>query len=156
MSFTYDLQDSQKQENELAAIFKQAGYTVTTTQSKGNYSDYDLQVRYENSSTPSYIELKYDKMAATTKNVAVELYKTISNRQFSSGISATKADWIVYKFTDKQHFYGIQTEDLKKLIDDKKYKRLVTGGDGKRCTLALFDRNLFIKNCEIVSYETLK
>lgn len=154
--FVKDLKESQQQENALAEIFKQAGYTVTTTQSEGSFADYDLEVIYNRTNTASLIEVKYDIMAAKTKNVAVELNKAIKGEIQSSGLSATKADFIVYKFPDIPHFYGLPTEDLKYLIETKKYKRLVTGGDGKRVNLALFDRQVFIKNCIIFNKENLR
>lgn len=154
--FIKDLKESQQQENELASIFQHAGYTVTTTQSEGNYSDYDLKVVYTSSKKESTIELKFDILAAKTQNVAVELNKTIKGKTQDSGLSATKADYIVYKFPDLPHFYGLPTEDLKYLIETKKYKKLVTGGDGKRVNLALFDRQVFINNCIIFNKENLR
>lgn len=150
-----DLKLSQQKEKELTELFIKANWIATTTQDKGNFPDYDIKVQYKSTSTPSYIELKHDRLSSKTKNVAVELYKTVSGQQQPSGLSITKADWIVYSFPDKPNFYGIDKGILEKLVAEKKYKKLVTGGDGNRVTLALFDRQVFLNHCEILNYETL-
>lgn len=68
-------------------------------------------------------EVKHDIMSCYTGNLAVE-YEC---RGKPSGIVTSQADYWVYKL-DKD-FFLIERKTLRKLIDDQKYFRIVSGGD---------------------------
>ena len=89
-------------------------------------------------------EIKADRMAYKTNNVAIE-YKC-NNKP--SGISSTKSKYYIYFIVkpDNTHTaYMIPTDDIKKLIEDKQYHRNIRGGDGYRAQMYLFKINLFNK-----------
>ena len=80
-------------------------------------------------------EVKSDRMACRTGNVAIEI--SCSGRP--SGISSTEANYYAYFIvypTMSPTLYLIPTDALKELIIDNKYRR-VMGGDGGRSEMVL-------------------
>lgn len=157
MSFNFhnDLKVGRSVESQLADLFESVNYTTISTRNKEDFSDYDLSVTHPDGTT-NYIEVKYDILASSTGNAAVEYQKIKDNNIIPSGISVCKADWIAYKFDNDNNFYFINPEDLKQLIVQKKYTRTVHGGDDKRSVLALFNLPFFKSQCEKVNYQVLK
>lgn len=151
MSFIKDLGNAQQVENELQQMYIASGYTATSTASLGQYSGYDLTISSGNTFYYT-IEVKHDIMALKTDNVAIELYKKnkVGDKE-NSGLSATTADYHVYKIGDL--FYILSTPDLKALLrklKDKKILPIVNGGDNQSVALALVGLTRFKNACTIV------
>ena len=73
-------------------------------------------------------------------NIAIEF----ECRNKPSGIMITEADiyaYFIIKPNDLFDLYLIPVEDLKKMITEKKYKRLVNGGDGYLSKMYLMSLN---------------
>lgn len=134
-TFATDLKSSQQGETQLANQLQHNGWTVTTTQDKGKFSGYDLEI--ERNGFELTIEYKQDILCDRTGNVAVELYKTIKNQIEDSGLSATTADVYVYKLGAKEDLHAIKVNALKNYINTNQRLRYVTGGDGGRVQLVL-------------------
>lgn len=137
MSFKEDLKRGQSIENELIKLLLEEGEIVFTNASPflKDLKKYDLSI----SSSPYpcdmdiTLEVKADFKAATTGNVCVE-------RQ---AMSHTEADMIVYFIEGTYYFYA--SSSIKRMIDNKEYKRETSGGDqGYNNILYLFDKEYFI------------
>jgi hypothetical protein len=135
-TFTQDLKSSQQGEIQLANQFEQNGWNVSTTIDKGKFSGYDLEI--ERNGFQFTIEFKHDLKCEDTGNVAIELFKTVNNNIQVSGLSATTADYYVYKLGRSDDLYAIKTEILRDYLrDNERRLRHVTGGDGGRVHLVL-------------------
>jgi len=82
----------------------------------------------------SKYEIKADRLSYKTGNVCIE----IANCGRPSGITSTKSDYWGYFVIkpDGYDLYLIPTEELKEMINPKKYK-VLRGGDGKKSELIL-------------------
>lgn len=91
-------------------------------------------------------EVKEDFYCKKSGNVAVEF----ESRGKLSGIQTSESDFYIYKIHTKDHgikFILIKTEDLKKIIEEKRYFRVVNGGDtGSNTMNYLFKYDVFIKH----------
>ncbi len=155
MRFNYDLKIGQEAESQLVYLFQNKGYTVTTTQDKGLFADYDVEVINEENDYCITFEVKKDTMAPLTNNVAVEISKTINGEEQPSGLSTTKAHLYAYKFPNDNSFYAIDTEHLKIMVEKGIYKFKCSGGDGNRSNLVLFDLKLFKKHAVKINEHTI-
>ena len=110
--------------------------------SEGNFKPYDIKIIKNNKSIK--YEVKADRLAYKTGNIAIEFQ--FSNK--NSGILTTRAKFYAYfiiKPNDKYDLYIIPVKKIKELIQNKKYKKIVNGGDEYRSKMYLFDLNLFSK-----------
>jgi hypothetical protein len=109
-------------------------------------SDFDVRMKFNKSDKVVDIEIKEDFSCARTGNVGVEF----SSWGRASGIEISKADYYLYKVhtaDGKKGVYIIQTSKLKKMIEDKLYHRVVTGGDpGSESKNYLFKLSVVIEN----------
>lgn len=86
------------------------------------------------------IEVKSDRMARKTGNVAIEW--SCSKRP--SGIQKTKAKYWVYVVIDTEpEFYKIPVAVLKDLIHRGEHSDIKTGGDDGMSIMFLFPRHVF-------------
>ncbi|MCX2486592.1 hypothetical protein [Pedobacter sp. MR2016-24] len=153
--FHKDLKSGQSAENEVASILQQFGYNVTSTQNQMLFEGYDLIVTTPKSKT-KYIEVKEDRMADNTGNVAVEIGKKDYDGQLQkSGLSATQSTHMVFKIVGKyDKFYSIKTEALKQLIRDRKADgllKIVMGGDNQNSKIALLPLIILKKNSKKIN-----
>ena len=135
MSFYKDLKFGLKYELE---FLKYINYD-TYKQSKGIFKDYDLITTKDNIITT--YEIKCDRIAYKTNNLCIE-YECNSK---PSGIETTKSNFYGY-FIIKNNFhdvYIIPTDYIKQSIKDKKYKKDMSGGDGKKSKFYLFSLDIF-------------
>jgi hypothetical protein len=104
---------------------------------EGYFKEYDLTIFKDG--TPTKIEVKSDRQASTTGNMAIE-YEC---KNKPSGLSATKADYWIYFVVhkDKDECYKIPTDELRELVKDC---RKVRGGDNYMSRMYL----LKIDNCK--------
>jgi hypothetical protein len=88
---------------------------------------YDLLAERPDGKKYSF-EIKADFTHARTGNIGVEF----ECRGKASSIAVSKADFYIYKihnYDGTAGIYLLKTETLKKMISDKKYFRIVNGGD---------------------------
>lgn len=140
-NFKKDYAVANKTEEEISAFFKNIGYTS----SRNNDYRYDLEI--VKNDVRFTVEIKEDFTCKRTDNVGVEF----GCRGRPSGIEVSEADFYLYKI----HTYSgikfrlIKTSVLKQLIVDKKYHRIVSGGDeGSNSMNYLFHLHVFINNSE--------
>jgi len=132
--FISDLKFGQKYEQKLLELLPYDSFTHKVGYSKkkditldGFNKNYDLTITKDDITTK--YEVKSDRRAINTNNIAIEF----ECRSKPSGIMTTEADiyaYFIIKPADDFDLYLISVEDLKQMIKDKKYKRLVNGGDG--------------------------
>ncbi|WP_158798106.1 hypothetical protein [Pedobacter sp. L105] len=152
-TFKTDLQQSQQVENSFADKLKTFGYTVSSTQSLGTFSGYDL-IATKADSKPVTFEIKLDNAAQKTGNVAIELYKVINGFKENSGLSATTADYIVYSIPPSNYYYSIKTDKLKEYITERQKVnalRTVFGGDKNSTCCALVGQEVFKNKCKEIT-----
>lgn len=146
-NFTTDLAQAHKIENKLADLFRNnINCTVTTSQDLGSFSDYDLKVDFTDEKFSKTIEVKEDKWVRTTGNIAVEFQRTFSDGTVRpTCISISKSDLYAYYLVNE--FFIIDTDELRRLIADKKYFFIANNsGDGGRASCYLFKKEVFCKS----------
>lgn len=122
-NFRDDLPIAQETEKEVAKILEDKGAKILEF---NNDNKYDIKIEWKGQEKT--IEVKEDFTCQRTGNVGLEY----SCRGKDSGIACSKADFYVYKIHEPGgaiHFYMMKTADLKKLIENKLYHRVVNGGD---------------------------
>lgn len=126
--FKKDLSDAKRFEDEVELLFIEEGHKVE----RCNNGDYDLLVEYKEGNTLRW-ELKDDLMAERTGNLAIEF----ESRGKASGINRTKSDYYLIRAGKK--LYTLPTPFIRKMIAEKKYFRIVNGGDsGSNTMMYLF------------------
>lgn len=121
--FDKDLPVAQKTETQVAEFLVDKGLKFL-----GDCDDnrYDLLMSHEDKEFT--IEVKEDFSCERTGNVGVEF----ECRGKPSGINVSKADFYLYKVHCPDRgirLYIIKTSKLKKMISNKEYFRVVSGGD---------------------------
>jgi hypothetical protein len=135
MTFQKDLKFGLKYELE---FLKYINYD-TYKQSKGIFKDYDL-ITYKDDIITTY-EIKCDRIAYKTNNLCIEYECNLK----PSGIDSTTSNFYGYFIikNNSHDVYIIPTNYIKQSIKDKKYKKNMSGGDGKKSKFYLFDLSLF-------------
>ena len=129
MGFKCDLAFGKEWENKLLDYIEHDTVEFSPPCCKG----WDLELTYEGVKVK--YEVKSDRMACRTGNVAIE----IACNGKPSGVSTTEANFYAYFIifpTMSPTLYLIPTDALKELIIDNKYRR-VKGGDGWRSEMIL-------------------
>jgi hypothetical protein len=143
--FSKDLLEGQIVEQELANLlikrnpYAQIEFNTSATNDIKQLRKYDFIL--SNGSTLNKIEVKYDKKASQTNNVAIEVYC----------VNYSEADIFAYKINNK--FYFIKTTMLKSLIESKKYRFTYACENGKNYIMLMriseFEKNCFKTKLEI-------
>lgn len=129
-----------KTEKEVADILR-ATYNAVILD-YGHTNAYDIRTRV-NGKVFTF-EVKEDFTCERTGNVGIEF----ECRGKPSGISVSKADFYIYKIHSKYgvKFYLYKTSQLKNMIANKYYFRVVNGGDvGSNSMNYLFDYDTFTR-----------
>lgn len=145
-NFKNDLKRGQIGENLIKKLFEQKGIKVDTNTSKDykTLKEYDLLLN-----NMVKVEVKTDYLLGKTPNFCIEI--ECNNKP--SGITSTKSILFIYIAPELKKIYVFKTKDLLKLVNDKKYKRLVNGGEGNRAKLALFPFNTVVNEAKkIIRY----
>lgn len=124
-NFDLDLPIAQETERQVAKYLVEKGGMKFLNDNNDNR--YDIKMQLANGK-PITIEIKEDFTCARTGNVGVEF----SCRGKPSGIEVSQADLYLYKVhtsSGRQELYIIKTEKLKQMIEDRKFFRVVNGGD---------------------------
>jgi hypothetical protein len=147
--FKKDLEEAQYLENQLKLILEDfADCIVETSQDQASFSDWDLKVDLKDGTEGLKIEVKQDRRVAETGNIAVELGRIVDGKWKDTCLSVTKSDVYAYYFFKQYHF--IKTSTLKQLVDEKKYAKIVAGGDANRARCAIFPKELFLKHVDLI------
>lgn len=124
-----------------------------------NKSDYDLRCQLEN--LEFTLEVKLDKMASVTGNIAIEFYNPYKGAD--SGLGATKADiWAHLVYLNKElTVWFCSTDNLKKWIELNKPNKLITVGGDKNSSMYLYSRDyileeVFVRVDDLVGEELLE
>lgn len=129
--FDADLKIAHKTENEVALNLTEflkkkmpVGWKIIPSDSSFE-KGYDFELNIQG--TIKLIEVKEDFMCKHTGNVAVEF----ECRGSQSGIQTTKSDYYVYRVHQLNEVvdYLIPVKELNQIIKEKKYNRIVSGGD---------------------------
>lgn len=102
---------------------------------EGYFKEYDIEIIKNNEIIK--IEVKSDKQAALTGNLAIEY--ECNNKK--SGIASSTADFYIYfiVFDNYEEVFKIPLDELKKIV--KKCKK-TTGGDGNRSKMYLLPKKI--------------
>lgn len=150
MSFKFTTDLIQAQERESAFISVLSSFGFHCSQSQGLYPGYDVQAYHP--SDPDSIttyEVKYQRKAETTGNIAIEVFKTIGGERKPSGLTATTADWWVLILPGRDcDFYLIRPLTILQLLKDGHHKAVLWGGDKGTTTMAIFEKDKFLSFCE--------
>ena len=107
---------------------------------KKRFKEWDFGLKnHKEDEEYTYFECKNDRRAKDTGNLAIE-YECSKK---PSGISTTKADFYVYFIEGTRTWYEIPTDDIRTLINEKKYTRNIAGGDGWKTRMYLFPCSMF-------------
>jgi hypothetical protein len=132
----------EQSEYEFKEILEDLGFEVE----KSNSSEYDLKAGGKT------FEIKTDLLHTMTGNVAIELDKCINGG--NSGLSITKSDFYVYKLIRDKYFYLIETDELRKFINENDF-RIEFGGDRNDYRVVLIPSALFKQICEKIPRKIL-
>jgi len=131
MSFLNDLDKSRKAVLLLLDYFIDKGI-VAYEANKGEQRRGDILI----DGPPALgIEVKYDIMAARTKNLCFEL----SNGKRPTGIAATEADHVYYVVPHQQkvRIFVFDIQSLRSYLDKSTKVKIKKGGDGNRFDLGI-------------------
>ena len=133
-----------KQDLELGNIYEQRSCKwiekvkgATCEVSVGKFKPYDIKAT--KGGEVSLIEVKCDRMASKTGNIAIEFRCS----GVGSGITTTGSDFYHYYILPENVMYEIPTDVIRRMIEMKVYERTVRGGDGYRSEMYLFKLGLF-------------
>ena len=125
-TFNDDLEYGRVAEEACKSYLLRRGYDVVEDAPKEYFPDYDL--RFYTGGYWYNVEVKRDRKAKFTGNIAIEVFNNCSNS--SSGLSATSSHYY-YISTDSAD-YVIRTNELKSYIDKRfidNPRSYVLGGD---------------------------
>ena len=130
MTFRKDLKFGQKYEKLLISLIPHDSHVLTC----GYCKEYDFKLIKDDKTT--IYEVKADRRAYNTRNISIEF----ECNGKPSGIQTTTSDMYAYfvcKPMEAYDLYLIPTSELRQMIVDRKYKRLVHGGDGYKSHMYL-------------------
>lgn len=124
-------------ENCLIEHFTYCGYKCELVPFEQR-SDYDIKVQISPRKTVT-VEVKFDRMAQRTRNLAIEYYNPKSN--CDSGLSSTKADLWCHVILDDNHktLWITTVEQLKAFVLVNEPKKKVSAGGDSNADLYLYD-----------------
>lgn len=131
-NFEKDLLFGQSYEKLLIPLMSMTKYKSPI----GLFKGYDI-VDLSDEENPLFFEVKADKMAHKTGNIAIE-FECFNKR---SGIETSTADyWAVFVVINEKQYnlYMIPRNEIIKMIINKKYFKIVDGGDYNRSKMYLF------------------
>ena len=136
MTFKEDLEYGVKFEEKVLEIVEHTKHWKSPTGSK----EYDIATQL-NDDEPVYWESKSDRRTIETGNIVIEF----QCRGKPSGITTTAADYWIYFIEKTNKYLMIPTSHLREVIDAKKYKRIVNGGDDGVALMYLFPYSDFLE-----------
>jgi|10_taG_2_1085330.scaffolds.fasta_scaffold03005_6 hypothetical protein len=137
MSFTEDIRVGTAGERFIKKLFKMHKVDVEFGKDKKHRESYDLIGKIGRSKLT--IEVKFDKMAEKTGNLAIEYHNPKSGKP--SGISVTKAKLWAHVVLDCGHMTAwlASTKELKAYIEMYEPRKMVFFGGDKNANLYLYE-----------------
>ena len=127
--YTKDKPIADKTELEVANLIeKSTGYKLEAQRKDNKYDLKFSKVDKDNNKWVFRVEVKEDFTCERTGNIGLEF----ECRNKPSGIAVSQAEYYCYKIHESKEVIGIyliKTKVLKSLIADKRYHRIVVGGD---------------------------
>jgi hypothetical protein len=133
MSFRADLELGEEYQRRFTYLIEWDECKIA----QGNFKDWDIAIKHKGEDI--FFEVKCDRRALTSGNLAIEFMCN----GVPSGVSATKADYWIHFVKGEPTYYMIPIEELRLMIQNKRYDRIVRGGDGYRSEMYLFQRSEF-------------
>lgn len=133
MSFYEDRDFGEAYQHKLLELIEFDEYSMA----KGDFKPYDVKIVHAKETI--LFEVKADRKAASTKNLAIEF--EYDGRP--SGIQTTDAHYWAYFIVGTDKYYLIPTLEIRKAIEEKQYKYIVRGGDGFKSQMYLIPMSLF-------------
>ena len=125
--FKRDLATGRKAEEVVASLYQQCGLTTSFCDN----SDYDILVK----ELEITLEVKFDKMASKTGNMAIEVRNTSLNKP--SGLYVTKADiWVCVLEDGSVHI--IKVDKLKQILSTTKPKKVIKRAGDNNAHIVLY------------------
>lgn len=117
-----------------------------------NRYDYDLHISLNG--IEFTVEVKLDKMASVTGNIAIEFYNPYQGKD--SGLSSSKADFWAHLVYEKGNveIWFCPLKKLKEWISANHPKRIISQGGDNNASLYLYDK-YFILDSTFVRVDTL-
>jgi len=144
-NFDDDAIIAEKTEKEMVNLMRSTFGMVYISGSR--FSDWDFVLRNSNGVNVSF-EVKEDFSHARTGNIGVEF----ESWGRPAGIAVSKADFYIYKIHNSDgsiSAYVIRTSKLKRLIKERLYDRIISGGDkGSNSGNYLFKDSVFYENAK--------
>lgn len=145
-NFRKDFKVARKTERQIADYLVTKGYEFID---ECDNADYDIRMKTDLGNIIT-IEIKEDFTCRKTGNIGLEYHC----RGKPSGISVSKADIYLYKVHEpngEKNMYAIKTSNLKKMIENELYHRIVNGGDpGSNSMNYLFRLNVIKENFKFI------
>jgi hypothetical protein len=149
-TFQSDLERAFVLENQLKDWFiKNYHCVVKTFHGNEVFTDYDLLVQFNDGREDVAVEVKEDKCASTTGNIAIEVGRMVNGNMKDTCLSISKADLYAYYF--RGAFHLIATTTLKQLVKSK-HAVMKWGGSGKRAVIAIIKEKVLLRHV-IKSFE---
>lgn len=130
-------------ENVFCGLLERAGLTAARNPEKSVRSKMiGWDVESAVGGTPFRAEVKFDKMAARTGNIAVEHHNTRSDTP--SGIAATTADLWVFVLSGKDGTWVAATAALKTFVSETEPHKEIFGGGDNNAALKLYRKDVIL------------
>lgn len=131
MAFIQDHRDGRQAEDYILYLLRSGGMKATRCKDRADECK-DLEVVVDGRWLS--VEVKFDKMAAKTGNLAIEYYKPI--KKSDSGLAATTADLWVYVLRYPLSAYIIPVQELKQFVSNTNPAKIMERvGDGNASIL---------------------
>lgn len=124
-TFRSDLGFGRCGEKRFVSVLEKFGISCQLNQQEQTLELWDVRINFQGYSMS--FEVKFDMLAKTTRNVAIEYYNPKQNK--NSGITATNADFWVFVFDKPPEIYLAGVQQLRQYIDKNVSARDVFGGD---------------------------
>lgn len=134
MSFKKDLEVGKFAEKHVCDFFSKNN--IKCKVDCGKYNLWDLEVDLNGKILTC--EVKYDKMASSTGNLAVEFYNPKLGRP--SGLFATEAKLWIFVLDDPLSIWTCGTIVLKNYFEKAKFVRIHTHAGDKNASIKLFEK----------------
>lgn len=148
--FISDLKEGRKAERFVKRLFVEAGITI---EKSSNTSKFDFTCKYLGEEAS--VEIKFDKMNAITGNIALEYWNPRTNKP--SGITASKADFVVYVLTTPLTALVCRIDKLRLFIEKNTPDKIITGGGDGNSNMYLYKtqklNQVFVSLSEVASHE---
>ena len=133
MKFVQSKQVGSAGEIYVKTTFEQAGIHCELIEGRNSY--YDMACNFDG--LIFYVEVKNDRKAHYTNNIALELYNTRSGQP--SGLSITRADIWAHIVTNSIYLMGVPK--MKKLLSQVKPAKIIEGGNNNSL-IYLYDKSI--------------